>query len=232
MTETPIERGFLLLHGWQNHRPAGHWQHWLADRLTALGHPVDYPQLPDPDHPDLERWLAELHTRLGALRGQELTVICHSLACPLWLHAVARNILPVPVDRVLLVAPPSPGVLEQYAEIAAFTPPLVTTAQLSTAAKYTRIVGSDNDPYCPEGATAVYGEPLGLPADVLAGAAHLDLDAGYGSWPSLLDWCLGPSNDTPIQHPTSVTQDEPQDVRRLDLARGPDLHRRAREPIP
>jgi predicted alpha/beta hydrolase family esterase len=96
-------------------------------------------------------------------------------------------------------------VLEQYAEVAAFTPPVVTNSQLCAAATYTRIVGSDNDPYCPEGAVARYGQPLGMPADVLAGAAHLDLDAGYGSWPSLLDWCLSPSNDTPIQRRTGVT---------------------------
>lgn len=25
-------RAFLILHGWQNHRPEGHWQHWLAGR--------------------------------------------------------------------------------------------------------------------------------------------------------------------------------------------------------
>ncbi|MGY0061155.1 alpha/beta hydrolase [Streptomyces sp. LZ34] len=212
MTETPIERGFLVLHGWQNHRPAGHWQHWLADRLTSLGHAVDYPQLPDPDDPDLEQWLAELRTRLGMLRGQQRTVICHSLACLLWLHAVARNAVPVPVDRVLLVGPPSPGVLEQYAEVAEFTPPPVTAGQLSAAAKYTRLAAGDNDPYCPGGAAAVYGEPLGLPADVLPGAGHLDLEAGYGSWPSLLDWCLAPSNDTPIRHRTDAPRHEPQNT--------------------
>jgi uncharacterized protein len=206
MTETLIERGFLLLHGWQNRRPGGHWQHWLADRLTALGHPVDYPQLPDPDRPDLERWLAELRTRLGASRGQGTTVICHSLACLLWLHAVARTAVPVPADRVLLVAPPSPGFVEQHAEIAAYVSPPVTPVQLSAAARYTRIVCSDNDPHCPEGAAAMYGEPLGLRADVLVGTAHLDLDAGYGSWPSLLDWCIGPSDDTPIQHRTGAAQ--------------------------
>ncbi|GAA3367508.1 hypothetical protein GCM10020367_66780 [Streptomyces sannanensis] len=204
MTEIPIERGFLILHGWQNHRPAGHWQHWLADRLTALGHEVDYPQLPDPDQPELERWLAELRARPGMLRGQGLTVVCHSLACLLWLHAVARNTVPVPVDRVLLVAPPSPGILEQHAEIAGFTPPPVTASQFSAASVYTRIVGSDNDPYCPEGAAAAYGEPHGLPADVLAGEAHLDMDAGYGSWPSILDWCLASSNDARIQRRTGV----------------------------
>lgn len=199
MTDTPIERGFLLLHGWQNHRPAGHWQHWLADRLTGLGHEVGYPQLPDPDHPDLERWLAELRTRLGVLHGQERVVVCHSLACALWLHAVARNTMPIPVDRVLLVAPPSAGSLEGHPEVAAFSPPPVTNLRLSAGARYTRIVASDNDPYCPEGAVATYGGPLGTPVDVLAGAAHLDLDAGYGSWPSLLGWCLSPSGDTPIQ---------------------------------
>ena len=47
-------RAFLILHGWQNHRPKDHWQHWLADRLGELGHQVTYPQLPDPDDPDLE----------------------------------------------------------------------------------------------------------------------------------------------------------------------------------
>jgi len=42
----------LLLHGWQNHRPAGHWQHQLADDLTADGVDVSYPALPDgrPQH--------------------------------------------------------------------------------------------------------------------------------------------------------------------------------------
>jgi predicted alpha/beta hydrolase family esterase len=202
MTDTPIERGFLLVHGWQNHRPAGHWQHWLADRLTGLGHRVDYPQLPDPDHPDLERWLAELRTRVRVLRGQGLTVICHSLACMLWLHAVARDNVSGPVARVLLVAPPSPATVRQNAAIAAFSPPFVTAVQVTAAAKHTRIIGGDNDPYCPEGALAMYGEPLGLPTDILVGAAHLDQDAGYGSWPSLLDWCLEPSDHTPIRHRT------------------------------
>lgn len=198
MSESPADHGFLLLHGWQNHRPAGHWQHWLAERLTDLGHAVDHPQLPDPDHPDLDRWLAELRTRLGALHGRRITVVCHSLACVLWLHAAARGAVPVPVDRVLLVAPPSAGFLERNPEIAEFTPPPVTAGQLSAAARRTRIAGSDNDPCCPEGAEAAYGTPLGLPADVLAGAGHLGTDAGYGPWPSLLTWCLDPSDETPL----------------------------------
>ena len=44
--------GFLLLHGWQNRRPADHWQHLLADELRGRGLAVRYPQLPSPDEPD------------------------------------------------------------------------------------------------------------------------------------------------------------------------------------
>ncbi|MCY0916867.1 alpha/beta hydrolase [Streptomyces sp. H27-G5] len=199
MTDALAEDGFLILHGWQNHRPAGHWEHWLAERLTAAGHAVDYPALPDPDHPDLEVWLAELRERLGALRGRRRTVVCHSLACVLWLHAAARGDVAVPVDRVLLVAPPSAGYLGRYPEVAAFAPPRVSAAQLYAGAGYVRMVGGDDDPCCPQGADAVFAEPLGLPVDVLAGQGHLGEDAGYGPWPSLLDWCVGRDDDAPIR---------------------------------
>ncbi|MFE7647570.1 alpha/beta hydrolase [Streptomyces phaeoluteigriseus] len=53
----------------------------------------------------------------------------------------------------------------------------------------TRLVAGDDDPHCPEGVQSAYGTPLGLTAELLPGAAHLDLDAGYGSWPSALQWC-------------------------------------------
>ena len=181
----------LILHGWQNRRPEAHWQHRLADRLTALGHPVTYPQLPDPDDPDLETWLAELTRHLAGLRTDaERVVVAHSASAVLWLHAVARGLVrDDAVDRVLLVAPPSASVLLRHPEVAAFAPPALDL----TLPAPTRLVAGDDDPYCPEGARALYGDPLGIPTDVLPGAAHLDLDAGYGEWPAVLDWCLDPA---------------------------------------
>ncbi|MFE2042654.1 RBBP9/YdeN family alpha/beta hydrolase [Streptomyces sp. NPDC059477] len=175
---------YLILHGWQNHRPEQHWQHWLADRLDALGHQVVYPQLPDPDEPELEVWLAEYGRHLAALAGPERVVVAHSLSVLTWLHAVARGI-PQDIDRVLLVAPPSYRVVADLPEVAAFGPP-----PLDVTLRGARMVGTDNDPYCPEGAGPLYAGPLGIPVDVLPGAGHLDLPAGYGAWPGVLDWCL------------------------------------------
>lgn len=181
---------YLILHGWQNHRPEDHWQHWLADRLTELGHHVAYPQLPDPDDPDLDTWLAELTRHLGELPDNgNRVVLAHSASALLWLHAVSRGLVKTgAVDRVLLVAPPSASVLAPLPEVAEFTAP----APDFTFPGPTRLVAGDDDPYCPEGARAEFGDPLGIPTDILPGAAHLDLDAGYGSWPAVLDWCLDP----------------------------------------
>ncbi|WRZ92801.1 alpha/beta hydrolase [Streptomyces sp. NBC_01007] len=180
-------RAYLILHGWQNHRPEGHWQHWLAGRLGELGQHVVYPQLPDPDDPDLEVWLAEVARHLGALDGAERVVVAHSASAVLWLHAAARGLPGLAgVDRVLLVAPPSASVLAGLPEIAGFA-----LAELDfTLPGHTRLVAGDDDPYCPEGADTVYGDPLGVPTQILPGGAHLDMDAGYGPWPAVLEWCL------------------------------------------
>jgi predicted alpha/beta hydrolase family esterase len=191
---------FLLLHGWQNRRPPGHWHHWLAAELAAAGRHVTYPQLPEPDEPVLADWLAALRTHLGELPVGDRTVVCHSLGCLLWLHAAASGQVPLPVDRVLLVAPPGPDVVAGIPEIAGFHPPDVTGGRLDAAALHTRLVCSDNDPYCPAGAAGDYGVPLGIPTTILDGAGHLDMDAGYGPWPSIRDWCLSDSPDTPLTH--------------------------------
>jgi uncharacterized protein len=189
---------FLLLHGWQNRRPPGHWHHWLAGELAAAGQHVVYPQFPAPDEPILTDWLAALRTHLASMPDSERTVVCHSLGCLLWLHAAAAGQVTPPVDRVLLVAPPGPDVTAGIPEIAGFLLPAVTAEQLSAAARHTRLLCSDNDPYCPAGAAADYGTPLGIPTTVLSGAAHLDMAAGYGSWPSIRDWCLSGTPDAPL----------------------------------
>ncbi|MFE9593124.1 alpha/beta hydrolase [Streptomyces sp. NPDC006294] len=62
------------------------------------------------------------------------------------------------------------------------------THEVRAAAAVTRLVAGDGDPYCPGGTERHFGRPLGLDTDVVPGGAHLDLDAGYGAWPSVLAW--------------------------------------------
>ena len=110
----------LILHGWQNHRPGGHWQHLLADDLLSDGLQVRYPQLPDPDTPDWARWRGAVAGRIGGTRRAAVgSVIAHSLAAWVVLSLLAEPSLLVGM-RVLLVAPVARETLAANPPIAAF----------------------------------------------------------------------------------------------------------------
>jgi predicted alpha/beta hydrolase family esterase len=192
MTVEP-ERRFLIIHGVENHRPPGHWQHHLAELLRADGEIVLYPQLPDADSPHLDRWLTLLAAELAQLGRGERVVICHSLACLLWMHHATSATAAQAVDRVLLVSPPSATQL--WPAIQHFAPPPeVNREHLGRAARSeTRVIASSADPYCPESAERLYAAPLGLAIDVIETPGHFSESDGYGPWPSLYDWCRDPT---------------------------------------
>lgn len=182
------ERRFLILHGWQNHRPAGHWQRWLAETLGDAGETVHYPQLPDPDFPVLAEWLDVLRRELAAMDGAggERVVIAHSLGCLLWMRHAERALAGQRVDRVLLVCPAGPAALPSMLED--FHGPPFDARAVSDAARSTELVCTDADPWCPEGAAGFFGRALDLPTHVVVGGGHLSLDEGYGAWPAVLAW--------------------------------------------
>jgi predicted alpha/beta hydrolase family esterase len=183
---------FLIVHGWQNRRPEGHWQHWLASQLEADGHAVYYPQLPDADFPEPAGWVAGIRQQLGLMRDRERVVICHSLGCMAWFHHAAGGRRVRPVDRIVFVAPPSPAYLADEPAIAAFQAPRVGAKAMAASVRtQPRLVCSDNDPYCADGADRAY--PDGFDVDLIPGAGHLDIPAGYGPWPSILAWCNDPA---------------------------------------
>src|SRR5213083_2218807 len=180
---------FLILHGLSGSGP-GHWQRWLAERLAHDGNAVRFPDLPEPDAPDPNAWRRELLAELAQLDGSERVVVCHSLSCITWLAACTE--LDQPVDRVALVAPPSLGA--GLPELLPFFPVTATAEEVAGAARQTRLVCADNDPYCPEGAAALYGGSLDLPIDLLPGRGHLNVDAGLGPWPAMEAWAQGAKN--------------------------------------
>ena len=178
----------LLLHGWQGSEPE-HWQSWLATQLHEVDRELHYPQLPDPDKPDLGAWLDALRGSLTALPGDGFDVVAHSLGAVLWLHHIAG---PSAGDspraaRVALIAPPSPHTA--IAEIASFFPPPLDVDVVRHSAGGTVLVAGDDDPYTPEGINTAYAVPLKIATTVLPGGGHVNVASGYGPWPAVLDWC-------------------------------------------
>lgn len=183
---------FLILHGWQNRRPPGHWQRWLAGALRERGHAVRYPQLPRPFWPERDAWNAAIVAHLQGMPPNDRTVICHSLACVAWLHLAASDWIREAVQRILFVAPPSDDYLLRNPALASFAVMPPRKSVVGTSVTTPRLVCSDNDPYCDPSEYAEYADAFEIRS--IAGEGHFDLAAGYGDWPSILDWCEEPRN--------------------------------------
>jgi len=146
---------------------------------------VLFPELPQKFDPEPTAWLGVLHDDLLPQMEGERILICHSLACLLWmLHARDGG---DPVDRVLLVAPPCTATIPA---VVRFQPDGVTADDMRRSAGTTRMFCSDNDPYCPTGAATLFGDPLELDYELIPGAGHLNVDAGYGRWRAVESWAL------------------------------------------
>jgi predicted alpha/beta hydrolase family esterase len=52
----------------------------------------------------------------------------------------------------------------------------------------TLLVGSDNDDYAGPDELADVARQLGIPCTILPGAGHINIAAGYGAWPFVLEW--------------------------------------------
>jgi uncharacterized protein len=177
---------FVILHGWENRRPPEHWEYWLTEQLRERGFEVDYPQLPDPDTPDLDTWLGLLDELVT--RGERpVTLLAHSLAASLWLTHLARGGSPGRVSRLALAAIPAPEVLRSTV-VASFIDHPPRIAVLPGVDQI--VFEGENDPYSPGGVRAAYDIDPAIPVESVPGGEHLIPDSGFGPWPRILEWSL------------------------------------------
>ncbi|MBA8825362.1 hypothetical protein FHX42_002713 [Saccharopolyspora lacisalsi] len=179
----------LLIHGFTGSGP-WHWQRWLAAQLTDEGVTVELPTLPDPDHPRFDAWLPALRRHLEAVPDEaELVVAAHSCGVPLWLHHAATMDFSVRrADRVLLVSPPEPE--WRHPDVRGLAPYPLDAGALRRAAGLTRLVAGTGDEYLPMHSAHEIADALRVDLDVIPDGGHLNTEAGYGPWDSVLRWTL------------------------------------------
>jgi len=178
MTEPRV----LILHGFQHHRDPDHWLWWLAERLRERRIPVQYPQFPTPDLPDLAAWIQLATAELAMLGDGDRVVVTHSLGGVLWSHLVGRGL--TSGERVLMVAPPSrdrlDGVISPFG--AGLGPDFLDTTGVT-------LVGRERDRYRNTPLNWLDGGRA-RSVHVLPGEGHINTDDGHGPFPPALEWVL------------------------------------------
>lgn len=177
-------RRVVVLHGYQA-SPGAHWFGWLADDLRADGVEVTVPALPDPQHPDLDAWVAIARAAIGT-PDPGTVVVGHSLGCVTVLHALAATSESWRLGGLVLA---SGFDVPQVAvpEVDAFTssaPPLVRIAAATT---HRHVVGSDDDAVVDPAHTRALADRLGATFDLVPGGGHLLGREGFTTLPVVRD---------------------------------------------
>lgn len=175
----------VIVHGYDGSGP-GHWQRWLDEELRIRGVAVEFPELPDPQSPECDVWVAQLHTIVSNATAPVLFV-AHSLGCWAVDHLLARYGA-TGIDAALLVAPPSPYLL--FEPVQSFFPAPQSPVAWAPIAERSLLVTSDDDPYIEATEAAAIGQRIGVPVHMLAGAGHINVESGFGPWPFALQWVL------------------------------------------
>jgi predicted alpha/beta hydrolase family esterase len=192
----------LIIHGWGNERPDGHWHRLLATALRKEGHVVAYPQLPDTELPSLAKWLAVLKVELDMLKEAgdgELLVFAHSLGCLTWLHICQSEILKEQASRVMLVAPADPELCGEVPDFQLDLSAAEVRAATHKAAGSTLLVGSDSDSWLPKGLEPTYAKPLDLPFVLIQGAGHFAVEEGWTPWRGVINWVNDSNTDLSVR---------------------------------
>lgn len=177
----------LILHGLGHHRPREHWLWWLAEELRQRGIPVQYPQLPTPDEPVLEEWLALAQAELEQLNADpdaERIVVTHSLGTVLWRHLASRGL--AAADRVLITAPPSQDRLG--GQLRPFGLEGIDQAAAVAAVPATVVLREKDEYRTTDAREFVAGWDAEI--HIVPGEGHLNPNDGHGPFPGALEWVL------------------------------------------
>jgi uncharacterized protein len=168
MTRFADDFDFIIQPGWKG-SGADHWQSHWQQQLDAIR--VDNANW---EQPDLESWLQGLEQALQRA-SKPAIVIAHSLGCITVAHYARRH--PERIAAALLVAPADverafvPRELLPFAPLPRQPLPFVS-----------RVVASDNDPFCKVARAARLAGYWQSPLTWLHQAGHINVASGHTQW--------------------------------------------------
>lgn len=180
---------FLIIHGTMG-SPEVNWFPWLKSELEARGHLVLVPRFPTPENQNYVSWREVALAALAGLDPAHTVLIGHSMGAAFSFRLAEETT--VPYKAIYAVAPfiDKIGLPEFDPLIATFVEHDFDWDKIKKNAGHIHLLAGDNDPYVSHALTQRVEDALGVPITYIANGAHLNADAGYTSFPLLLESIL------------------------------------------
>ncbi len=171
----------LILHGIEGF--AGiHWQQWLNDNLIERNYKVIMPNLPNSNRPDRKTWLKTVKEVIEGVDLSVLVMVAHSLSVSVALDIIEQ----VPIKALISVS----GFAYDYgAELNSYflAERNIDFDKVNKNLKQVFVIYSNNDPYVPQEVLKSLADNLKVKPEIITNGGHLNTDAGYKTFPRLLE---------------------------------------------
>ncbi len=173
----------LILHGIGG-KAGDHWEQWLHDKLTEKGHTVIMPNLPQSAHPDRGLWLQTVKKNLKDVNVNRLVIFGHSLGVATALDFTEQTTGKIRALVSLAGFPYDYGSdLNNYF----MKQKQIDFIKVKEHLSQSFIIYGDNDPYVPQKALHDLAVELGVSPIVIPNGGHINTEAGYTSFPLLIE---------------------------------------------
>lgn len=180
---------FILVHGAYG-SPEGNWFPELQEKLEALGQHVLIPRFPTPEGQNLTNWIKVYEDAVKTLDPNEkLCLIGHSLGPLFILHIV--EYCQLQLDSAIFVSPFMSKLNNpQFDSINnSFYKDDFDFGKLKKLIPVSYVLYSNNDPYVPASYSTTFADKLGSEKIVVKGGKHLNSEAGFTTFPLVLNLC-------------------------------------------
>jgi len=178
----------LIIHGAFG-SPEENWIPWLKKKLNERGYEVITPIFPTPEIQSLNEWNKVISPHLSELASESI-IVGHSIGAVFALSVLEQ--LETPVKATALVS----GFLNDlgnetfdsinrsfYQKDFVWEQILKNTGNIS-------VLHGNNDPYVPVAQAELLADKLNTKAIIIENGGHLNTDAGFDTFPKLIDVLL------------------------------------------
>jgi predicted alpha/beta hydrolase family esterase len=160
------------------------WIPWLKSELEELGHEVVVPKFPTPEDQNLEKW-TNVFEKYENRIGDDSIIVGHSIGAVFILSLLEKYEFAsafLVSGWLGLLGNPTFDPINKTFLVKEFD-----WAKIKENCEHIQMFHSDNDPYVPLEKSYMLADKLDIKINLIKGAGHFNLKAGYTKFDLLLD---------------------------------------------
>ncbi len=183
------KKDVVVIHGTYG-KPDSNWFPWLKEELSYIGVDAKVPAFPSHQYQNITSWRDTFREQVGQPHS-DMILIGHSLGAGFMLNLLEESISPVAGSFFLAGFTGKLGLPDYDPQNESFVCRPFDWEKIRLNSGRTFVIHSDNDPYVPLSRGEALARNLQVPVTLIPGGGHLNAEAGFNTFPMVLQLLKG-----------------------------------------